>query len=317
MELSHLNQIDFNELRFEKIDCLIASSGTQPRCYHLAEKLHAGIPNKILLTGGESGEKNNDKFLSVFADYGFKSYNVAENETRVITKILTDSCQIFAHQINILIDYTCMPKKWYATLIDSITQNCYKASRINLFFSYTPKKFEKKADKHTIDYVGPILLSRDHLKDQKPVSMIAALDNTHGSIMEAVSLVKPQKLLVFVPRCSHDPEYTHLVLANNKSLLDRLDSNSIINYDADRPEEINTLLTSYCLDQRVASEVVIVPQGPKTFSMMSMLLSVRYPDVKLWEIILKDQKTNSDNGLPAANPVVVKVSFVNDEDGLD
>jgi hypothetical protein len=47
--------------------------------------------------------------------------------------------------------------------------------------------------------------------------------------------------------------------------------------------------------------------------MVSMLLSVRYPDVKLWEIILKDSKQSPDHGHPAANPVIVKVSFVNDE----
>jgi hypothetical protein len=157
------------------------------------------------------------------------------------------------------------------------------------------------------------MLNRDHLNDKKPVSMIAALDHHHHTILEALSKVKPKKLMAFVPHCTHDPEYTQLVLENNKSLLSRLDRNNIITYEADRPEEINTLLTSYCLDERITSEVMIVPQGPKTFSVMSMLLSNRYPDVKLWEIILKDSKINPDHGHPAANPVIVKVSFINDE----
>ena len=50
MELTHMNQIDFNELRFEKFDCFIAVCGYQPRCYYLAEKLHTRVPNKFLLT---------------------------------------------------------------------------------------------------------------------------------------------------------------------------------------------------------------------------------------------------------------------------
>jgi len=318
MELTHLNQTDYEELRFEKIDCLIATCDSQPRCYFLAEKVHSLIPIKILLTTHEPDHKQSScKYLPIFSDYGFKQYTTAENESTVIDKLLFDLCNTSTHQLNIVIDYSCMAKKWYALIIDSITRNSYRASRINLFFSYTPKVFERKSGKHTIHYVGPILFNRDNLKDKKPVSMIASLDNNLGSIMEAISIVKPQRLLVFIPRCSHDPDYTQLVLENNKSLLERLDSNSIVNYDADRPEEINTLLTSYCLDQRIASEVIIVPQGPKTFSMMSLLLSVRYPDVKLWEIILKDQKTSSGHGLPAANPIVVKVSFTNDEDGTD
>jgi hypothetical protein len=143
--------------------------------------------------------------------------------------------------------------------------------------------------------------------------MIVSLDHNGNLLSEAVNKINPQKLLAFVPNCSHDPEYNRVVRQHNKKLLERLDISKIITYECDQPEEINSLLTSYCLDERVNSEVVIVPQGPKTFSMMSMLLSVRYPDIKLWEIVLKDHKNSPDHGGVAAKPVIVKVSFINDE----
>ena len=311
MELSHLNQITFNELRFEKIDCMIAACGTQPRCYDLAEKLHPVISKKFLLTDNKSC---NSRFYENFMTFGFRNFPAQEDEPFVIENILKEVCQVNKSHLNILIDYSCMPKRWYAMVIDCITRNCYAAQRINLFFSYTPKIFERREGKPVIDYVGPILLNRDVPKETKPVSLIASLDNSNSSMMEAIHAVNPQKIFAFVPHCAHDPGYTQLVMENNKTLLGRLDSNSVINYNADSPEEINSLLTSYCLDQRIASEVVIVPQGPKTFSMMSMLLSVRYPDVKLWEIILKEHKSASGQGMPAGNPVLVKVSFVNDEE---
>ncbi|HEX2395118.1 MAG TPA: hypothetical protein VHI78_07210, partial [Bacteroidales bacterium] len=115
------------------------------------------------------------------------------------------------------------------------------------------------------------------------------------------------------PNCSHDPDYSKIVRAQNVNLLEQIDPNNIIEYESDQPEEINTLLTSRCLDERINSEVVIVPQGPKTFSIISMLLSVRYPDIKLWEIIFRDQVTSAHHGEAAATPVIVKVSFINDE----
>ncbi|MBN1143591.1 MAG: hypothetical protein JXA72_04185 [Bacteroidales bacterium] len=311
MELSHLNQINFNELRFEKIDCMIAACGAQPRCYDLAEKLHPDISRKILLTDSKTC---NSMFYERFISLGFRNLSTQENEPFAIENMLKEVCQVNKTQLNLLIDYSCMPKRWYALIIDCITRNPYIAQRINLFFSYTPKIFERKEGKQVIDYVGPILLNRDVPKEKKPVSLIASLDNKNCTMMEAIHAVNPQKILAFVPHCTHDPGYTQLVMENNKTLLGRLDSNSIINYNADSPEEINSLLTSYCLDQRIASEVVIVPQGPKTFSMMSMLLSVRYPDVKLWEIILREHKSASGQGMPAGNPVLVKVSFVNDDE---
>jgi hypothetical protein len=290
---------------------MIAACGTQPRCYDLAEKLHPVISKKILLTDNKTC---NSKFFENFISFGFKNLATQENEPLVIESILKEVCQVNKTQLNILIDYSCMPKRWYAMIIDSITRQSYAAQRINLFFSYTPKIFERKEGKTVIDYVGPILLNRDVPKEKKPVSLIASLDNSNSSMMEAIQVVNPQKIFAFVPHCTHDPGYTQLVRENNKKLLERLDNNSIINYNADSPEEINSLLTSYCLDQRIASEVVIVPQGPKTFSMMSMLLSVRYPDVKLWEIILKEHKSASGQGMPAGNPVLVKVSFLNDDE---
>jgi hypothetical protein len=314
MELSHLNQVNFNELQLEKCDFLIASAGNQSRCLFLAEKLHQSVQRKILLTTGLADPKKNiSKHIEQFEQLGFKNTPLSSDVLKDITKLMHELCDHPSHHINIIIDYSCMPKKWYAVFIDCLTRHSYIADRINLFLSYTPKVFEKNPGRHAIDYMGPILFNRDNLKDKKPVSMIAALDMFPNSIMEAVKKVKPQKLLAFIPYCSHDPEYSEKVLENNRSLLGKLDNNSIIKYEADRPEEINTLLTSYCLDERVASEVMILPQGPKTFSMMSMLLSVRYPDVKLWEIIMKDQKSDHDNGIPVANPIIVKVSFISDE----
>jgi len=135
--------------------------------------------------------------------------------------------------------------------------------------------------------------------------------------MEAINRIKPQKILAFIPQCEHDPEYTRVVLEKNRALLNRLDNSSIITYNASHPEDINSLLTSYCLDQRISSEVLIVPQGPKTFSMISLLLSVRYPDIKLWEIVARDRRNDADHGLPAADPIIVRAVFLHDEADID
>jgi hypothetical protein len=314
MELTHINQIDFRELRLEKMDCIVATIGSQPRCYHLAEIIQTEVAGKILLVKGDEAQKPNYKrHLPVFENLGFSQLTMTPDEAGVIDAMLKQQCNKRVHHINILIDYSCMPKKWYAYIIDTVTRNEYLSERINLYFSYTPKVFEKNPAKHAIEYMGPIVIKRDNLKEKKPVSLIASLDNHHNSIQEVIGKIKPQKILAFVPNCQHDPEYTQHVLDKNKKLLERLDPNSIIPYNADAPEELNTLLTSYCLDERISSEVLIVPQGPKTFSMMSMLLSVRYPDVKLWEVILRDQHANPEHGKPVSDPVIVKVSFMDDE----
>lgn len=318
MELIQLQEIHYPELRMEQIDCFIAACGYQPRCYHLAEKLGAIVSQKFVLNIDEPDQQQNRcRHLEIFNRLGFKNYHTAMNDSQVIEALLSDICNIQTGQLNMLLDYSCMPKKWYALIIDSISRYNFKARQINLFLSYTPKLFDRKPANNAVEYIGPLLFNRDNLRDKKPVSMIIALDINNASTMQAIHKVKPSKILAFIPQCSHDPEYTRLVLDSNKTLLNRLDNHSIISYDASHPEEINSLLTSHCLDQRISSEVVIVPQGPKIFSMMSLLLSVRYPDLKLWEIVSHNNRIDKDHGLPAANPIVVKVSFLHDEADID
>jgi hypothetical protein len=314
MELIHLQEIQFSELRSEQIDCFVAACGYQPRCYYLAEKISASIPSKYLLTIDEQDQnQNRGKHLEIFNKLGFRNRYTTINESTGIDDLIAEICNIHTDQLNMLIDYSCMPKKWYALIIDNISRNNFKARKINLYLSYTPKLFERKPEKNVIDYIGPMLFNRDSLRDKRPITMIAALDNNQAYIMEAINKVKPQNLVAFIPQCDHDPEYTKLVLHANKDLLNRLNKDSIITYDANHPEDISSILISKCLDYRISSEVLIVPQGPKTFSMISLLLSVRYPDVKLWEIIAQEHKSDADHGFPAANPVVVKVTFLHDE----
>jgi hypothetical protein len=266
MELIHLQEIPFHELRFEQINCFIAACGYQPRCYHLAEKVNHSISAKYLLTIDELDQMQiRCRHLEVFNNYGFKNRYTTVNESAVIDELITEICNIHTDQLNMLIDYTCMPKKWYALIIDNISRNNFKANKINLYLSYTPKVFERKPEKNTIDYIGPMLFNRDNLRDTRPVTMIAALDNNKTYIMEAINKVKPQKLVAFIPHCEHDPEYTELVMQTNKGLLERLNKESIITYNANHPEDINATLTSQCLDQRIASEVVIVPQALNPF----------------------------------------------------
>lgn len=318
MELMHVHEISFSELQFETINCLIAACGYQPRCYHLPEKVSMNVPKKYLLSFDEPDQQQKRcKHLETFERLGFKRYSSGINDSGTIEELLGEICNIYTDTLNMLIDYSCMPKKWYALIIDNISRNNFKANKINLFLSYTPKMFDRTSEKNTAEYIGPMLFNRDNLKDKKPVSMLAGLDNNNNCIMEAINKVKPQKILAFIPQCEHDPEYTSVVLEKNRALLNRLDKSSIITYNASHPEEINSLLTSTCLDQRISSEVMIVPQGPKTFSMISLLLSLRYPDIKLWEIVARDRRKEADHGVPAADPIIIKAVFLHDEADID
>jgi hypothetical protein len=314
MELTHISEINYNELRYEQFDYFIAVCGYQPRCYFLASKLNLNATTKFLL---KIDEKDNctdrNKHMDFFEANGFKSYSGVITESSAIEKLVGEICNNDFEKLNILIDYSCMPKKWYAVIMDNITRNNFRSKKINLFLSYTPKVFEQTKKVNNTEYFGPIIQDKDNLNRKKPVTIIAGLDNNAKLLNEALTKIRPLSIIAFVPESRTDPEYNYSVAENNKSLLEKLNSDHIFSYDMNHPDAINSLLTTCCLDHRINHEVMIIPQGPKVFSMMALLLSVRYPDIKLWEIIGKNGLRAQGQGLPASEPVIVKAAFLDDE----
>jgi hypothetical protein len=318
MELTHISELEYNELRYEQFDYFIAVCGYQPRCYFLASRLGLNSTVKFLLKIDEQDKcTDRNKHMDFFTSNGFISYSGTVTESSAIEKLVSEICNKNFEKLNILIDYSCMPKKWYSVIMDNITRNNFKSKKINLFLSYTPKIFEQTKRISNTEYFGPIIHTKDSLNKKKPVTIIAGLDNNAKLLNEAIRKIKPVNILAFVPESRTDPDYTYSVAENNKPLLDKLNSNHIFRYDMSHPDAINSLLTSCCLDHRISHEVMIIPQGPKVFSMMALLLSVRYPDIKLWEIIGKNGMQAQGQGLPASDPVIVKASFLDDENEED
>ena len=118
------------------------------------------------------------------------------------------------------------------------------------------------------------------------------------------------------PYFSHDKEYFNWLIQQNEPFLSKIPLERIIKYPAQNPDQISSMLTSLCLDLRLDSTVFIVPQGPKTFGLTSILLSVRYPDINLWKLKSKEKKIVSDEGLADGEPIIIKSVFC-PEDDLD
>jgi hypothetical protein len=315
MELTHISELRYNELRYERFDYFIAVCSQQQRCRHLASLSDLNAAAKFLLNTDEPDSRaDKSPNFEFWATKGFKSISDTITESVVIRKLVSEICNKNIDKLNVLIDYSCMPKKWYALIMDNITRNNFKAKQIHVYLSYTPKIFEQTKKISNTEYFGPIIEDKDGLKRKKPVMIIAGLDNNPKLLHEAIAKIRPVNILAFVPESRTDPGYTYSVLENNRSLLDKLNSNNIFRYDMDHPNVINSLLTSCCLDHRINQEVMIIPQGPKIFSMMALLLSFRYPDIKLWEIIGKNSLREQGQAMPAADPIIVKASFLDDDD---
>jgi hypothetical protein len=317
MELVQICHVDNRILHSEKIDFIIAASGYQTRSTYLAGMNPAPNARKYMLSFAEKDHyEMRQRNESAFSEMGFQMFKVSSDKPEEVDDLIKTICNTSSgREATLLVDYSCMPRLWFASILDSITRNDFHAKKITVFFSYTPKKFSLESGKNVVKYLGPMINCKDHLKKSKPIALVTGMDNCFKSTLELINKLNPAIILAFIPENSHDPEYTASVLENNKTLLDVLDKNNIIRYESLDPEGINSMLTSRCLDLRLKHEVVIVPQGPKSFSLVSSLLSIRYPDIKLWEIITTGRPADPNNGAAEGEPVVLKVTFCSEEEG--
>jgi hypothetical protein len=319
MELSHTCQVSLSELKTERIDCMIAASGFHARCTYIADKIDLKDSKKLVVTFDEEYfsdlRKENESF---FNGLGFSSEKAKADSGKEIEKLLENYCRNNAsRELNIIVDYSCMPKIWLATILDYMSGNELHAQIINVFFVFTPKKFIPDI-KQKLEFIGPLNAKKDSIINDKNLTLVAGLNNDFESIVKLTNNIKPQKIFVFVPDPAFCHEYTRSVIEKNRSFLEKIGENNVIKYPASDPEEINSKLTSLCLDMRLHSRIILVPQGPKTFILTSLLLSLRYPDIKLWDITLRTQNYNPEEGIASGDPVILKAIFCNeDEENYD
>ncbi|UCH13464.1 MAG: hypothetical protein JSV22_10155 [Bacteroidales bacterium] len=315
MELIHTYQIDLDELKTEKIDCIIAASGFHSRCTYLAEKIDLGHSRKHLITFDDNDYANLRKENeSVFIKLGFHPFTEKAKSGKEIEILLDKVCRNNSSGIlNIIVDYSCMPKVWIATILDYISRNELSQERINLFFTYSPKQFLPNVKK-IVDYIGPIIEPKDLIQNDENLTLMVGLDNHYDAVNKLAKDINPQRIYAFIPEPAFAEEYSKSVLKKNKPLLERIGNDNIIKYPAGNPEEINSKLTSLCLEMRLNSRIIIVPLGPKTFALTSLLLSLRYPDIKLWDITSKIYNYNPKGGKVSGEPVILKTVFCNDNE---
>jgi len=174
MELAQICQVSYRNLRSEKIDFLIAASGYQMRSTYLAGMNLAPNARKYMLSLSEEDHHElRHRHEAAFLEMGFQIFKATPDKPEEVDDLIRTLCKSSSgKEITMLVDYSCMPRVWFASILDSITRHDFHTKKINVFFSYTPKKFSLKTSKSTLKYLGPMIGSKDHLKKSKPIALV-------------------------------------------------------------------------------------------------------------------------------------------------
>lgn len=316
MEYNHSEQTNLKYLQGKHFNLVIAASGFEKRSITLIETLEYSADRKVVFAFSERqnifNRENNDKF---FISKGFEFVKASGEDSSVIQGFLSDFFSSFSEDfIEILVDYSCMTRIWYATLINFFSSNASSLKYVSIFFTYTPAGFNLPKKIKPVK-IAESLIHKESLngKTSKPLALVIGLGIEKNKAEYLVKKLNPAQVILLYADPALEKDYVKAVLRNNRELIDSVEMRNLLNYPLEDMIVTTEILTNICLILRMKFNVIIAPVGPKIFSLISILLTTRYPDIDVWRVSSGAGEPLFDR-LPANDPLVYKVSFVNDDE---
>ena len=312
MELDNTHQISQEQLQNQHFDVFIAVSGYESRCTFLASKLNISeIPVKTVLAfdemkGSFSRAENDRKFT----EWGFTFHEGSSMESSPVDILLNHICIKSKNKhLDILVDYSSMPKIWYNAIINFFIAYEDKLYHVNLWFSYSPSEYFK-AQKNA---VYKSFDSFPHkLNSDRPVALIVGLGYEKSRSGELSKQINAKVTFAFFADPAYDDRFVKEVLENNQLILDHMNGDQIIRYPIFDLNSINSSLTKLCVNLRTSYQLILAPIGPKPFTLMCFLMAARYPDMKIWKVVTTGQSEAGDRKA-MGELLIYKIMFTSEE----
>jgi hypothetical protein len=318
MELIFAHQVGFDQLKSTQFNYFISASGYENRCTYLIDNLEINSENKIVLAFADKKnflfrEKNDKRF----ADDGFTFIEESASRKDKVVEILEEICSQDSQgsdPISILIDYSCMSKIWYAGILQYFISNEVNIDNLEVYFSYTSAVFSEPMETEAKILVSsPFGLLKSNINTKKPLALVLGLGYEKFITQSIADSLNYNIMYAFYSDPAFDSRYVDRVKKNNQRILGSLPEDHIIRYPIEDFKTTDALLTSLTMKLRLDYRVSILPAGPKPFTLSSLLLAARYPDIEVWSINT-GYSPASYNRNPTGEPMVCKVLFSNDED---
>jgi hypothetical protein len=318
MELIFAHQIGFDQLKNKTFNYFISASGYENRCTYLIDNLEINATTKIVFAFDDKKnflfrEKNDKRFY----DEGFIFIEESAGCKDRIVGLLDEICSSNFNpdeMISILIDYSCMSKIWYASILQYFISNELNIDNLEVYFSYTSAVFTEPLDPEAkVLQVSPKSLFTSNVSSTKPLALILGLGYEKFFTRDISDTLEYNIMYAFYSDPAFDNRYVDRVIKNNQRILSFLPEDHIYKYPVDDFKKTDALLTSLTMKLRLDYRVSIIPAGPKPFTLSSLLLAARYPDIEVWRLD-SGHSSSAYNRNPTGEPMICKVVFSNDED---
>jgi hypothetical protein len=303
MELSAIHHIEPGNLNDLQADLFITTISHESRCTSIARMLEGLSCRKVALSRTESLKENAFRNnLEYFQDQGFEIIPVDPD--------VPDIGHIFkefpGEEIRIIFDCTSMSQRWYYEFFRWFGESQDDFRSATLRFTYTMAAFLDEGPPPKVKEVREFLTSQSRPRKPK-MALILGLGHEPNVSDTICRIVKPDLLYLFYADPPADKRFVELVFVNNHGLINASPIRNLIAYPIHNGQVIYQQLIDTILPLRDEYTIVLIPQGPKIFSVVSMLAQIRYPDTMISYPVFK--RSQALDRQPCGEPVILDVHF--------
>lgn len=285
-----------------------ATLGFERRARHIAEVLHPqaavsvamGFPDRQVLNYAENRQWFNDHGFQVLDDLDEKKFTCQLRE--LFANATADDV------LRACVDISSMTRSRMASIVELCCSGAVpNGSVIDFAYSlgaYSPPPLEMGPN----TFFGPIssAFAGWTLDPNKPPVAVIGLGYEEGKALGASEYIQADEAWAFVPE-SPIAEYSPAVREANRTFLQYLPERQQIVYRPDDPVDCYVRLESLLYGLVAYSRPIILPFGPKMFSLVALLASTRHQEVSVWRVSAQEQDSPSDR-LPSEHIIAMRVT---------
>lgn len=310
MELINTNETSLNVLRQKQIDCLICCSGFEKRATFLASQLNLeNIENKYVLKFDnfrtEPSRILNDDFFEL---NNFVSLEFSGNDSLFFGIIWSEISKKNNNEvIRIVLDYSSMTRLWYSSAI-SFIRDLKIGPKVVFYFCYSFSSFVNPINSSLRNlHIDPIPGFSKMTSPDKPTALVIGLGYEKERAFGLSEYFDAETYVFFTDNIDGS-DYQKYVKDANEAILEYVKDENLFEYSLEHLENAESLLFSLCNSLNRDYRIVIAPTGPKPFTLLCLLTSIRLENIDVWRISAGNS-IRPINKIPTGQTSIYKAVF--------
>jgi len=285
MKLESVWQCHVKDVGNSAFDLILVASGYELRAPHVAKMLQDVEAKRRLALGFSDrlvlAREDNDK---IFRELGFEIEMAEGDDGHAVEVAIEAASEEGGNTVRMLCDITSMTRVWYASLIKALRARSCLGRRIELYFTYTPSGFTKPQTARPNTFMGAIDGFGGLAMPDRRTALILGLGYEAQRALGLFDYVEPAVAYAFLADPAIDPAFVSAAMRANDTLIQRLPDNHLVRYDFQNLFSTATKLASLCSGLVEDHRVIVAPLGPKPFTLLALLLAIRFPGIDVWRV---------------------------------